>query len=105
MGNCSLRAATDAPQEDALRTTSRKASVVVVPPPRNGIWKVRLVIDPKDLEMILSEEVNTEALIERMRFAAKSTPIKGKSHLSEAVSYKCACLSDRAVQASRGRTR
>ncbi|KAL6530861.1 hypothetical protein OROGR_014721 [Orobanche gracilis] len=105
MGNCSLRAATDAPREDALRTTSRKASVVVLPPPRNGIWKVRLMIDPKNLEMILSEEVNTEALIERMRFAAKSTPIKGKSHWGEAGSYKCACLSDRVVQPSRGHIR
>lgn len=45
----------------------------VLPPPRKGVWKVKLVINTKQLEEILSEEVNTEALIERMRVAATSS--------------------------------
>ncbi|XP_076900885.1 uncharacterized protein LOC143555161 [Bidens hawaiensis] len=44
----------------------------VLPPPRKGVWKVKLVINTKQLEEILSEEVNTEALIEQMRVAATS---------------------------------
>ncbi|KDP25280.1 hypothetical protein JCGZ_20436 [Jatropha curcas] len=42
----------------------------VLPSQRNGVWKVKLVINPKQLEEILSEEENTEALIEKMRMAA-----------------------------------
>ncbi|KAK9079908.1 hypothetical protein SSX86_001582 [Deinandra increscens subsp. villosa] len=45
----------------------------VLPPPRKGVWKVKLVINTKQLEEILSEEVNTEALIEQMRVAATSS--------------------------------
>ncbi|KAI3453838.1 hypothetical protein Pfo_010501 [Paulownia fortunei] len=122
MGNCSLRAVTDAAQEEAVRTTSSsalnsftttttttttngKTSVEVLPPPRNGVWKVKLVIDPRDLEQILSEEVNTEALIEQMRIAANSTPKRGKSSwggvVNEAISYKCVCSSDQNVQPRR----
>lgn len=56
----------------------------------NGVWKVKLVIDPKDLEMILSEEVNVEALIEHMRIAAKSTPIRGKNSCN-GFDHKNAC--------------
>nr|GEU48548.1 hypothetical protein [Tanacetum cinerariifolium] len=44
----------------------------VLPAPRKGVWKVKLVINTKQLEDILSEEVNTEALIEQMRIAAGS---------------------------------
>lgn len=116
MGNCSLKAATDAtaqgPNEEGegrgegpvrmtsssvmnsfktTTTTTGKTSVEVLPPPGNGVWKVKLVIDPKDLEKILSEEVNTEALIEQMRIAANSTPMRGKSSwngINEAISHK-----------------
>lgn len=56
----------------------------------SGVWKVKLVIDPKDLERILSEEVNTEAFFEQMRVAANSTPMKGKSSWS-GVSDKFVC--------------
>lgn len=35
-----------------------------------GVWKVKLVIGTKELEQILAEEVNVEALVERMREAA-----------------------------------
>lgn len=84
MGNCSLRATTDAAQG-----INGKKPV----PPGNGVWKVKLVIDPKDLERILSEEINTEALIQQMRIAANSTPKRGKSSWScvdnESVYHKC----------------
>ncbi|GFP79309.1 hypothetical protein PHJA_000074400 [Phtheirospermum japonicum] len=99
MGNCSLRAVADAAHEDALRTTAPIISPFATANSKNGVWKVKLVIDPRDLERILSEGVNTEALIERMRFVANSTPKRGiKSSWGEAISYKCA---DRTVQPSR----
>ncbi|KAE8690693.1 putative Electron transporter [Hibiscus syriacus] len=40
---------------------------------KNGVWKVKLVIDSHQLEDILSEQVNTGALIEKMRTAAASS--------------------------------
>ncbi|GKC36342.1 dihydroxy-acid dehydratase [Tanacetum coccineum] len=49
----------------------------VLPAPRKGVWKVKLVINTKQLEDILSEEVNTEALIEQMRIAAASSMTVG----------------------------
>ncbi|PSS11292.1 Dihydroxy-acid dehydratase [Actinidia chinensis var. chinensis] len=49
-----------------------ESAVEVLPPPRKGVWRVKLVIDTKQLGEILSEEVNTEALIEQMRLAANS---------------------------------
>ncbi|KAE9451866.1 hypothetical protein C3L33_16234, partial [Rhododendron williamsianum] len=50
---------------------------------RKGVWRVKLVIDTKQLEEILSQEVNMEALIEQMRLAASSAsdsaaPRRGK---------------------------
>ncbi|KAF7150953.1 hypothetical protein RHSIM_Rhsim02G0246900 [Rhododendron simsii] len=62
---------------------STSAAVEVLPPPQKGVWRVKLVIDTKQLEEILSKEVNTEALIEQMRLAASSasdsaTPKRGK---------------------------
>ncbi|CAA0838236.1 Unknown protein [Striga hermonthica] len=115
MGNCSMRAITDTSPEYPLSKTTfegfagkadskwRKSTVEVLPPPRDGVWKVRLVIDQKDLSLILSEDVNTEALIERMRYAANSTPVRGKSSSSwgETVSYKCARLSDQPMHIGR----
>ncbi|KAL0408024.1 UNVERIFIED_CONTAM: hypothetical protein Sradi_1736800 [Sesamum radiatum] len=100
MGNCSLRAVADADGdhseqrggEESVRVSAvnrltssaryGKTSVEVLPPPGAGVWKVKLVIDPKDLERILAEQVNTEALIEHMRIAANSTPKRGKSGAS-----------------------
>lgn len=62
---------------------STSAAVEVLPPPRKGVWRVKLVIDTKQLEEILSQEVNMEALIEQMRLAASSAsdsaaPRRGK---------------------------
>ncbi|KAL7111846.1 hypothetical protein ACP275_05G115200 [Erythranthe tilingii] len=69
MGNCSLRATEDTAEGT---TGGRKPPPL---PPGNGVWKVKLVINPKDLERILSHEMNTEALIQQMRIAAyNSTP-------------------------------
>ncbi|XP_062119605.1 uncharacterized protein LOC133834117 [Humulus lupulus] len=56
----------------------------VLPSGGNGVWKVKLMIDTKQLEEILSEQGNTEALIERMRMVASSaagtlTPRHSKS--------------------------
>ncbi|KAK9144024.1 hypothetical protein Syun_013424 [Stephania yunnanensis] len=40
---------------------------------RKGVWRVKLVIDTKQLEEILAEEGNTEALIEKMRSTVASS--------------------------------
>lgn len=93
MGNCSLKAVSDGGQEhnseqskgQRVRVTSisPKTSIVgVMPVSGNGVWKVKLAIDPRDLEQILSEDGNTEALIEQVRIAANSTPKRRKSHWS-----------------------
>ena len=37
---------------------------------RDGMWRVKLVIDTRQLKQILSEQVNTEALIKKMRAVA-----------------------------------
>lgn len=82
MGNCSLRAVADAehvPNEEDAVIRRVGSSTSTLKPPGNGVWKVKLVINPKDLEKILSEETNTEALIQQMRMAANSTPIRGKN--------------------------
>lgn len=65
----------------------------------DGVWKVKLVIDPKELGQILAEEVNTEALIEQMRIAANSTPKRVKGHRgglngSQFFTNTCTSLSD-----------
>ncbi|KAE8698750.1 putative Electron transporter [Hibiscus syriacus] len=59
------------------------SAMEVLPRKKNGVWKVKLVIDSHQLEDIFSEQVNTEALIEKMRTAAASsatvTPKRSKS--------------------------
>lgn len=49
------------------------SALEVLPSQKNGVWRVKLLIDTKELEQILSEEVNTVAMIEKMRMAAKVT--------------------------------
>ncbi|GMI88048.1 hypothetical protein like AT3G61920 [Hibiscus trionum] len=49
------------------------SAMEVLPWKKNGVWKVKLVINSHQLEDILSEQVNTEALIEKMRTAAASS--------------------------------
>ncbi|XP_043707860.1 uncharacterized protein LOC122657140 [Telopea speciosissima] len=53
-------------------TTTTRPALEVLPSPGKGVWRVKLVIDTKELGEILSEQVNTEALIEKMRSAASS---------------------------------
>ncbi|XP_010266630.1 PREDICTED: uncharacterized protein LOC104604101 [Nelumbo nucifera] len=53
-----------------FNSTMEPAALQVLPSPGKGVWKVKLVIDTKQLEEILSEQVNTEALIEKMRTVA-----------------------------------
>ncbi|KAF8027966.1 hypothetical protein BT93_E0782 [Corymbia citriodora subsp. variegata] len=50
----------------------------VLPRDGNGMWKVKLVMDTKQLEEILSQQVNVEALIEQMRMAASSATLPPK---------------------------
>lgn len=56
-----------------VKNLSDGSGFEVLPPPRKGVWKVKLMINTKQLEDILSEEGNTEALIEQMRVAATSS--------------------------------
>ncbi|XVF10383.1 hypothetical protein REPUB_Repub07fG0178100 [Reevesia pubescens] len=67
---------------DFVENLSSGSALEVLPSQKNGVWKVKLVISSQQLEDILSEQVNTEALIEKMRMAASSatlTPKKNKS--------------------------
>uniref|UniRef100_A0A7N2QYW3 Uncharacterized protein n=1 Tax=Quercus lobata TaxID=97700 RepID=A0A7N2QYW3_QUELO len=50
----------------------------VLPAVGDGVWRVKLVIDTKQLEEILSEQVNTEALIEKMRMVASCASLTPK---------------------------
>ncbi|KAK0586895.1 hypothetical protein LWI29_014059 [Acer saccharum] len=68
---------------DSLGDGSGSGSALeVLPSQGNGVWRVKLVINTRQLEEILSEQVNTEALIEKMRMAASSaslTPRRSKT--------------------------
>ncbi|KAJ4831679.1 hypothetical protein Tsubulata_051590 [Turnera subulata] len=69
---------------DIVEDLANGPALEVLPRQGDGVWKVKLVINTKQLGEILSEEVNTEALIERMRMAAISsdslTPRRSKSY-------------------------
>ncbi|XVF12942.1 hypothetical protein REPUB_Repub08aG0163600 [Reevesia pubescens] len=67
---------------DFVENLSSGSALEVLPSQKKGVWKVKLVISSQQLEDILSEQVNTEALIEKMRMAASSatlTPRRSKS--------------------------
>ncbi|KAE8658535.1 RNA polymerase II transcriptional coactivator KELP-like [Hibiscus syriacus] len=51
-------------------SSSSASALEVLSSEKNGVWKVKLVISSQQLEDILSQQVNTEALIEKMRMAA-----------------------------------
>ncbi|CAN0908852.1 hypothetical protein LINGRAHAP2_LOCUS25499 [Linum grandiflorum] len=53
-----------------LLPVNTTTSMHVLPSNREGVWKVKLVIDPKRLEEIWSDSESVEALIEKMRMAA-----------------------------------
>ncbi|WJX48145.1 hypothetical protein P8452_34750 [Trifolium repens] len=60
---------------DYVDNLSNGSALEVLPSAKNGVWKVKLMIDTRQLEEILSEEVNIEALIEKMRMAATTYSI------------------------------
>ncbi|KAL1828153.1 hypothetical protein DCAR_0207347 [Daucus carota subsp. sativus] len=69
---------------DIVTSLAHGSGLEVLPPPQKGIWRVKLMINTKQLEEIFSEDVNTEALIEQMRMAAASghvTPRRAKRYL------------------------
>lgn len=69
---------------DIVTSLANGTGLEVLPPPQKGIWRVKLVINTKQLEEIFSEDVNTEALIEQMRMAAASghvTPRRARRYL------------------------
>lgn len=57
----------------AVQNLPNGSALEVLPSAGNGFWRVKLMIDTRQLEEILSEQVNTEALIEKMRMAASLT--------------------------------
>ncbi|KAG2677013.1 hypothetical protein I3843_12G080700 [Carya illinoinensis] len=63
---------------NAVEDLANGSAMEVLPSARDGVWRVKLVIDTKQWEEILSEQVNTEALIERMRMAASSASLTPK---------------------------
>lgn len=72
-----VRMSSSKAMELVTKNLTNGSGVEVLAPPRKGVWKVKLVIGTKQLEEILSEQLNTEALIEQMRMAVKaSTPRK-----------------------------
>ncbi|CAN0840926.1 hypothetical protein LINGRAHAP2_LOCUS3008 [Linum grandiflorum] len=57
-------------EEESKKEKDSSAALHVLPSHREGVWKVKLVIDTKRLGEIWSEQENVEALIEKMRMAA-----------------------------------
>lgn len=52
------------------KNLTMKPALEVLPSLGNGVWRVKMVIDTKQLEEILSEQVNIGELIEKMREVA-----------------------------------
>ncbi|KAE8722488.1 RNA polymerase II transcriptional coactivator KELP-like [Hibiscus syriacus] len=57
---------------DFVENVSSLSAMEVLSSEKYGVWKVKLVIGSQQLEDILSQQVNTEALIEKMRMAAEA---------------------------------
>ncbi|EXC24697.1 hypothetical protein L484_003139 [Morus notabilis] len=66
-----------------VESLANGSALEVLPSGGDGVWRVKLMIGTKQLEEILSEQGNTEALIETMRMAASGsaslTPRHSKS--------------------------
>ncbi|GLT90747.1 hypothetical protein SLE2022_086650 [Rubroshorea leprosula] len=76
---------------DFVDNLATGSALEVLPSQKNGVWRVKLVINTKQLEEILSEQVNTEALIEKMRMAATTsglTPRRTRNSNSWVVGWK-----------------
>ncbi|KAJ9148090.1 hypothetical protein P3X46_030184 [Hevea brasiliensis] len=67
---------------DFGETAENGPAVQVLPSQGHGVWKVKLIINPKQLEEILSEQGNTETLIEKMRMAASSATLEPRQNKS-----------------------
>ncbi|OIT38488.1 PREDICTED: uncharacterized protein LOC109239338 [Nicotiana attenuata] len=68
---------------------TKGSAMEVLPAQREGVWRVKLVINPQQLEEILSEEGNTNALIEQMRIVATAnSATKHKRSTSCGVNWK-----------------
>ena len=63
---------------DSVDNLANGSALEVLPTVGDGVWRVKLAIDTKQLEEILSEQVNTEALIEKMRMVASSASLTPK---------------------------
>uniref|UniRef100_A0A7N2KUW5 Uncharacterized protein n=1 Tax=Quercus lobata TaxID=97700 RepID=A0A7N2KUW5_QUELO len=63
---------------DFVDNLANGSALEVLPTVGDGVWRVKLVIDTKQLEEILSKQVNTKALIEKMRMVASSASITPK---------------------------
>ncbi|KAK4601256.1 hypothetical protein RGQ29_010712 [Quercus rubra] len=63
---------------DFVDNLANGSTLEVLPTVGDGVWRVKLVIDTKQLEEILSKQVNTEALIEKMRMVASSASLTPK---------------------------
>ncbi|CAL9774804.1 unnamed protein product [Musa acuminata subsp. burmannicoides] len=55
----------------------------VLPSPEKGVWRVRMAISSEQLAEILSEQANTEAMIERMRTYASTAEAAQKQPKSK----------------------
>ncbi|KAK7369800.1 hypothetical protein VNO80_11845 [Phaseolus coccineus] len=73
---------------DYVENLSNGSALEVLPSAKNGVWRVKLVIDQRQLEEILSEQVNTEALIEKMRMAATGCSTTSPSRSPTMSSWK-----------------
>lgn len=71
---------------DYVENLSNGSALEVLPSAQNGVWRVKLVIDTRQLEEILSEQVNTEALIEKMRMAATTCSATSPARSSRTMS-------------------
>nr|ADE77586.1 unknown [Picea sitchensis] len=82
----------------------RKPCMEMLPKHKNGVWRVKLVISPEQLTEILSEESNTEALIESVRTVAKCGSTAGGGPDQEGFKYSSSKSSEESstVEMDRG---
>ncbi|PON68993.1 UvrABC system protein C [Trema orientale] len=70
-GTCK-RSLSHSASAEFVENLANGSAMEVLPSGGDGVWRVKLMIDTKQLEEILSEQGNTEALIERMRMVVSS---------------------------------
>ncbi|XP_027343192.1 uncharacterized protein LOC113855759 [Abrus precatorius] len=77
---------------DYVKNLANGSALEVLSSAKNGVWRVKLVIDTRQLEEILSEEVNTEALIEKMRMAATASSTSSPTRSRTITTWKTTLL-------------